>query len=194
MERIPRAFLILCADILNIDVTSIEHVIPHLNGTGHIVAFEPRWLGLSTELKPLHYMQRIEVDDHPELMDAWMISTQKLMESRGTVMPILDMKMQQLDLGILQHKDGGSFKNSACFYETTPEHDYWIAVIDGKHSVWGHMRFQATIPKKIAATAELAVVLITGAIAEQVRILLKAADVNGRPLDVVFSNDGWVLV
>lgn len=109
-------------------------------------------------------------------------------------MRIMDMKKKQIGIGHLPHKLGGAFDIAAVFYETTPEYDYWIAVIDGNHSEWGHMRFQATIPKKIAPTAELAIALLTGPIAEQVKSLLTHADANGRPLDVVFARDGWVLV
>ncbi len=109
-------------------------------------------------------------------------------------MLLRDMKSRDVPLGSLPHREGGTFEMSAKLYETPAEYDYWIAVFDANHSVWGHMRFQAVIPKRIAESVDMAGMLVTGEIQDQVASSLSEANASGRSLAPVFSTDGWTLV
>jgi hypothetical protein len=109
-------------------------------------------------------------------------------------MLLRDMDTRDIFLGSLAHRDGGAFEVSAKLYLTPPAYNYWLAVFDAHHEAWGHMRFQAVIPKGIAESLDHANLLITGALWDQVASSLRAADASGRALAPVFSADGWTLV
>ena len=101
---------------------------------------------------------------------------------------------QPLDLGTHQRPDGQRFKVTAQLYEMPAEYDYWSATYDAEHDQWGHMRFVLTIPKKIAATMDLARLLVAGEVLDQVKSNLQGMTDKGRDLAPCFALDGWVLI
>lgn len=99
-----------------------------------------------------------------------------------------------LDLGTHQRPDGQRFKVTARLYEMPAEYDYWYATYDADHNQWGRMHFVLTLPKKIAATVDLARLLIAGEVLDQVKSDLQGATNKGRDLAPCFALDGWVLI
>jgi hypothetical protein len=93
----------------------------------------------------------------------------------------------------LVRKDEQKFEITASLYELPESHNYWLAGYRASHAKWGTMTFTLTIPKTLAATADLAEAIVRGSGESQVRSLLEKADAKGRPLDMVWSNDGWIL-
>lgn len=94
----------------------------------------------------------------------------------------------------LKRADGEQFSLAADLIELPETHNYWLVSYRATHDAWGTMNFTLTIPKSIAATAALAEAIVKGGGEQQVRALLQQATERGRPLETVFSQDGWVLV
>lgn len=94
----------------------------------------------------------------------------------------------------MKRSDGEEFALSAIFHELPAPHDYWLVSYRADHQSWKFMHFTLTIPKAIAKTADFAEAIIGGAGLRQVESLLLQATKDGRPLDAVFSVDGWVLI
>lgn len=109
-------------------------------------------------------------------------------------MLLRDMNKKQSDLGIFKRQDGENFAITAVFYETPTQYDYWLVVFDAEHADWGHMRFQAIIPKKIASTIAHAEALASSEILMQVKASLTESSASGRNLAPVFAFDGWTLI
>ncbi|MCG7952663.1 MAG: hypothetical protein N0E56_15805 [Candidatus Thiodiazotropha endolucinida] len=104
------------------------------------------------------------------------------------------VKHKDRDLGTYQRPDGQSFKVTAKLYEMPAEYDYWLTTYDAEHEEWGHMRFMLTVPKKIAATIDLAGAIVSGTALDQVKQSLLSATEQGRDMAPCFAHDGWVLI
>lgn len=109
-------------------------------------------------------------------------------------MLLRDMSKMTLKIGQFRRGDGEKFELTAVLYQTPMEYDYWLCVFDAEHTEWGHLRFQAVIPKRIAQTPAFASSLAQGPIVEQVKSSLTTASPSGRDLNVAFSVDGWSLI
>lgn len=103
-------------------------------------------------------------------------------------------KLRTYLLKKLVRGDGEEFELTAQLYELPQSHNYWLGSYQAVHGTWGTMTFTLTIPKTLAATPDFAEAILQGNAEEQVRSLLGKADAKGRPLDMVWSNDGWILV
>jgi hypothetical protein len=103
-------------------------------------------------------------------------------------------KQRNYPLKQLVRPDGEKFDLTALLYELPASHDYWLVSYRAVHSNWGVMTFTLTIPKGIAPTREFAEAILQGSVDAQVRSMLQGANARGRPLDMVWSNDGWILV
>jgi hypothetical protein len=109
-------------------------------------------------------------------------------------MSFCDMLQTAVPLGAFVRPDGERFTLNALIYETPPQYDYRLIVFDAAHETWGHMRLQAILPKRIAASSDTATGFVVGPILEQVKSCLVGANATSRPITPVFSLDGWVLV
>jgi hypothetical protein len=109
-------------------------------------------------------------------------------------MLLRDMPKHEISLGTFRRLDGETFEVAAQIYESPSTYDFWQIPIRVQHAKWQHMRFVATVPKKIANTVQMAAALVRGPVFEQVKASLASATVAGRDMTLCFSADGWVLV
>jgi hypothetical protein len=89
--------------------------------------------------------------------------------------------------------DGEEFVLHGVLYESPAESDIWLMPIVASHKKWGEMRFTLMMPKKFAATRELAAVWARGAPLEALKRKLDRATAAGRDFDLVWPADGWAL-
>jgi hypothetical protein len=106
----------------------------------------------------------------------------------------MNCKTRDYTFPVLKRKDGEEFAITARLFELPPTDDYWLARFQATHATWNHMGFVMTIPKSIAAIADLAEVMVQGSGLQQVESLLQQATASGRPLTLTKSLQGWTLV
>ena len=103
-------------------------------------------------------------------------------------------KTRDYNLSVLKRKDGEEFVITARLFELPATHNYWLARFQAVHATWNPIGFVMTIPKSVAATANLAEAMVQGSGLQQVESLLQQATASGRPLTLTESVQGWTLV
>jgi hypothetical protein len=108
----------------------------------------------------------------------------------GNDMLLSKMKSTTFSLGVFKRPDGENFEISARLYECPSEYDYWLTIYDAVHKDWKQMHFTLFMPKKIAASAEVAKTIVRGDALEQVKSNLLQAEPGSRAFTVPLQTGG----